>query len=161
MACCDCLPLPGNQTLDQCLKEKHCIPTPMNGLKGALRSSQAFLAQLPGIRETFRQRMQEMPNRGSEGLSSGLRNKTQCLNVDEKNLLGAGEMTQLVRFLPHKQHRVRIPSTYTEVEGVLKLSIISLGHRGERLADLWDLLACGCSQTQNKRWRATDKNTEH
>lgn len=127
MACWDCLPLPGNQTLDKCLKEKHCIPIPMNGLKGAEVQS-SFSGKTAGCQGNyFRQRMQELPNRGSEGFSSGLRNKTQCLNAHEKNLLGGGEMTQLVRCLPHNKHGVRIPSTDTEVKGVVKLSVISPG----------------------------------
>lgn len=138
----------------------------MNGLKRAEEQS-SFSGKIAGCQGNYiRQRMQQLPNRGSEGLSSGLRNKTQCLNTHEKNLLGAGERTQLVRCLPHNKHGVRIPSTSTEVEGVVKLSVISpgetetggsLGLTGQ--SGQPDSVRDFCLKT--KGGEKTEQNTEH
>lgn len=137
----------------------------MNGLKRAEEQS-SFSGKIAGCQGNYiRQRMQQLPNRGSEGLSSGLRNKTQCLNTHEKNLLGAGERTQLVR-CHTTSTEFGSPSTSTEVEGVVKLSVISpgetetggsLGLTGQ--SGQPDSVRDFCLKT--KGGEKTEKNTEH
>lgn len=87
---CECIPLtPRHPDTRPMSKGNTTYTYPLMDWKGLAEHSSFSLKTTGYMGNDFRQRIQRSPNKGSEGLSSGLRNQSAYLfrNIHEKNLV--------------------------------------------------------------------------
>lgn len=137
---------------------------PLMDWKGLAEHSSFSLKTTGYMGNDFRQRIQRSLNKGSEGLSSGLRNQSAYLfrNIHEKNLVWGWRDDGSVS----KVFTTEANTAQGSDSSVLKWSTIpALGGRDWWI--LWGSLSSHCTQVQwdtmpqNLQWRATEKDAGH